>query len=320
MILQASSCKPYFDRDGGERRVNSEQFYQWCTQSFSPTVPSSNYLRKPLIMGILNVTPDSFSDGGRFLAVNAAYQQAQCLIEQGADIIDIGGESTKPGADDVSCSEELERVIPVIERIRAVSDVCISIDTCKAAVMKAAVAAGASFINDIKALRAEGALQVAAELKVPVCLMHMQGVPKSMQENPYYANDVVDDINQFFQQRIEACLDVGMSRKNLMVDPGFGFGKSVQHNLCIVKRLVEFQQHGLPVLLGVSRKSTIGAILQKPVLDRLVGGIALEVVAALQGVSIIRTHDVGSTNQALQMVDAIVDGAHFERGWIKFQD
>ncbi len=310
MILQVSSCKLYFDRDGGERRVNSEQFYQWCNQSFSPTVPSSNYLRKPLIMGILNVTPDSFSDGGRFLGVNAAYQQAQCLIEQGADIIDIGGESTKPGADDVSCLEELERVIPVIERIRAVSDVCISIDTCKAAVMKAAIAAGASFINDIKALTAEGALQVAAELEVPVCLMHMQGVPKSMQENPYYANDVVDHINQFFQQRIKACLDVGMSRENLMVDPGFGFGKSVQHNLDIVKRLVEFKQHGLPVLLGVSRKSTIGAILQKPALERLVGGIALEVVAALQGVSIIRTHDADATNQALQMVDALVDGHH----------
>lgn len=259
-------------------------------------------------MGVLNVTPDSFSDGGHFLAINAAYQQAQRLIEQGADVIDIGGESTKPGADEVSCTEELERVIPVIERIRSVSDVCISIDTCKAAVMQEAIAAGASFINDIKALTAEGALPVAAELKVPVCLMHMQGVPKSMQEKPHYAHDVVDEINQFFQQRIEACIDAGISRENLIVDPGFGFGKSVQHNLCIVKRLIEFQQHGLPVLLGVSRKSTIGAILQKPARDRLVGGIALEVVAVLQGVSIIRTHDPGATNQALQMVDAIVNG------------
>lgn len=285
--------------------MNSEQFYQWCSQSFSPAVQSSTYLRKPLIMGILNVTPDSFSDGGHFLEVGAAYQHAQHMIAQGVDIIDIGGESTKPGADEISCAEELARVIPIIERIRAVSDICISVDTCKAEVMQAAISAGASLINDVRALTGDGALAVAAGLNVPVCLMHMQGVPKSMQDRPYYA-DVVDEINMFFQQRIEACLAAGFSRERLIIDPGFGFGKSVQHNLCIVKRLGEFQQHGLPLLLGVSRKSTIGAVLQKTVSERLAGGIATEVFASLQGASIIRTHDVGETNQALQMVYAIV--------------
>lgn len=286
--------------------MNSEQFYQWCSQSFRPAVQSSTYLRKPLIMGILNVTPDSFSDGGHFLESSAAYQHAQLMIEQGVDIIDIGGESTKPGADEVSCVEELSRVIPVIERIRLGSDICISVDTSKAEVMQAAIATGATLINDIKALTADGALAVAANLNVPVCLMHMQGVPKSMQDNPHYTNNIIDEINAFFQQRIEACLAVGISRDRLILDPGFGFGKSVQHNLCIVKRFGEFQQQGLPLLLGVSRKSTIGAVLQKTVSERLVGGIATEVFAALQGASIIRTHDVGATKQALQMLDAIV--------------
>lgn len=286
--------------------MNSEQFYQWCSQSFSPAVQSSAYLRKPLIMGILNVTPDSFSDGGHFLESNTAYQHAQHMIAQGVDIIDIGGESTKPGADEISCAEELSRIIPVIERIRSVSDICISVDTSKAEVMQAAVAKGAALINDVKALRGDGALAVVANLSVPVCLMHMQGVPKSMQDNPHYTNNIIDEINVFFQQRIEACLAAGVSRDRLILDPGFGFGKSVQHNLCIVKRFSEFQQQGLPLLLGVSRKSTIGAVLQKTVSERLVGGITAEVFAALQGASIIRTHDVGATNQALQMLDAIV--------------
>lgn len=283
--------------------MNSEQFNQWCL-SFNSMAPSSNYPHKPLIMGILNATPDSFSDGGCFLEPDAACDHALQMVERGADIIDIGGESTKPGAEDVSATEEIERIIPIIGRIRAVSDICISIDTSKADVMKAAVAAGASFINDVKALTAQGALDIAARLNVPVCLMHMQGVPKSMQEQPHYI-DVVDEINLFFQQRIEVCLAAGISRDYLIIDPGFGFGKSVQHNLCIVKRLEEFKQHSLPVLLGVSRKSTIGALLKQPVSGRLIGSIALETVAALQGVSIIRTHSVEETNQALQIVHAI---------------
>lgn len=271
-----------------------------------PAAHSSTYLRKPLVMGILNVTPDSFSDGARYLEPKQAFLHAQRMLEQGADIIDIGGESTKPGAEEVSFEEELKRVIPVIERLRAISDICISIDTCKAEVMQAAINAGASFINDITALTRDGSLDVAARLNVPVCLMHMQGTPKSMQNNPHYANDIIDEINLFFQQRIEVCLSAGLLRERLILDPGFGFGKTVQHNLSMVKRLTEFQQHGLPIMLGVSRKSTIGAVLQKSEVERLSGGLAATVFAALQGVSIIRTHDVDETNQALQMVHAIV--------------
>ncbi len=240
-------------------------------------------------MGVLNITPNSFSDGGSFLEAGHAYQRAQEMIAQGADIIDIGGESTKPGAEPVSCADELARVIPVIERLRATSDVCISIDTYKAGVMEAAVTAGATMINDIKALTGVEALSVAARLRVPVCLMHMQGVPQSMQDNPHYTSDIVDEINGFFLQRIDACLHAGISREHLILDPGFGFGKSLSHNLCVVKRLGELQQHRLPLLLGVSRKSTIGAVLQKAVLARLSGGLALAIFAALQGVSIIRT-------------------------------
>ena len=258
-------------------------------------------------MGILNVTPNSFSDGGYHLDVNHAYHRAQEMIEHGADIIDIGGESSKPGAETVSHAEELARVIPVIECIRGASDICISIDTCKAEVMQAAVTAGASIINDIKALTDVASLAVASRLKVPVCLMHMQGNPQMMQENPTYSSDVIDEINLFFQQRIVACLNAGISRENLILDPGFGYGKTVHHNLCIVNRFGEFRQHHLPLLLGVSRKSTIGAVLRKAVNERLSGGIATAVFAALQGVSIIRTHDVNETNQALQMLHAIVE-------------
>ena len=287
--------------------MNIEQFYLWCDQAFMPATRTSAYLRKPLIMGILNVTPDSFSDGGQFLDVNLATQHARQMIEQGADIIDIGGESTKPGSEDISCEDELARVIPVIKRIREMTDICISIDTYKAEVMRAAIAAGANMINDIKALTGEGSLAAAVDLNVPVCLMHMQGTPKYMQDKPHYVNDVIQEINFFLYQRIEACLGAGLPRKHLILDPGFGYGKSVQHNLSIVKRLNEFQQHGLPLLLGVSRKSTIGAVLQKTVFERLYGGIAATVIAAMQGASIIRTHDVDETNQALQMVHAIVD-------------
>jgi dihydropteroate synthase len=286
--------------------VNSEQFGRWCRQSLEPIVQSSIYLRKPLVMGVLNITPNSFSDGGHFLETNHAYQRAQEMIAQGADIVDIGGESSQPGAEPISIVEELARVIPVIERIRATSDVCISIDTHKVEVMEAAVAAGATLINDIRALTDIGALTMVARLKVPVCLMHMLGVPKSMQDSPLYIGDVVEEINHFFLQRIDACLQAGIARDHLILDPGFGFGKSVADNLHIVKNLGEFQQHHLPLLLGVSRKSTIGAVLQKTVLARLTGGTAIAVFAALQGVSIIRTHDVDETNQALQMIHAIV--------------
>jgi len=271
-------------------------------------VPRSNmqgYRCKPLIMGILNVTPDSFSDGGRYMEPSEALRQAEGMISHGADIIDIGGESSRPGAVSVSMDEELSRVIPVIERIRQNSDICISIDTCKADVMHAAVEAGASFINDITALRGEGALAMAVSLDVPVCLMHMLGSPLFMQDNPGYVNNVVDEINQFFHQRIETCIKAGMARERLIIDPGFGFGKSTQDNLMIIRRLADVQRHNLPILLGVSRKSTIGVVLQNPVSQRLIGGIAIAIFAALQGVALIRTHDVDETNQALRMLDSV---------------
>lgn len=278
--------------------MNGEQFTAWC-RAYPPY--------KPLIMGVLNITPDSFSDAGDYLNLDAACRRVDAMIEQGVDIIDIGGESSRPGAIAVSCEEELARVIPVIERIRSVSDVCISIDTCKAAVMEAAVIAGASFINDIYALQGEGALSAVARMTVPVCLMHMQGTPVTMQNNPCYAQDIVGEINQFFHQRMDACEKAGIQRERLILDPGFGFGKSVQHNLLILKRLDEFQLHARPILLGVSRKSTLGTVLNRKVLDRMPGGLAAAVYAALRGVAIIRTHDVDETAQALQMIDAIVN-------------
>jgi len=257
-------------------------------------------------MGVLNVTPDSFSDGGKFLDPTHACKQAILMVEQGADIIDIGGESSKPGALPVSSSEELARVIPVIEQIRAISDVCISVDTCKAQVMEEAVIAGASLINDISAFSDPAALAIAAHRSVPICLMHMKGLPQTMQEDPQYVDDVVLEINDFFQQRIQTCVDAGIARERIIIDPGFGFGKTIQHNMLLIKRFAEFQQHNQPLLLGVSRKSTLGAILEKPVNERLIGGIVISVLATLQGVALIRTHDVDETQQALKMIQAIV--------------
>lgn len=286
--------------------MNKEQFHLWRQKAVVQTVQSITYCGKPLIMGVLNVTPDSFSDGGYFLETEKACARAREMIEQGVDIIDVGGESTKPGAKPISSEEELQRVLPIIKHIRNISDICISIDTYKAEVMEAAAGAGVSLINDICALKSAESMAAAAKLNLPVCLMHMRGMPESMQNNPMYDNDVVDEIDSFFTQRIAACLAAGISREQLILDPGFGFGKSVSHNLSIVKKLSEFQHHQLPLLLGASRKSTIGAVLQKPVDGRLIGSLATAIFAALQGVSIIRTHDVDETNQALQMVDAIV--------------
>ena len=282
--------------------MNSTQFAAWL----QTTMPfTSTYQRKPLIMGVLNVTPDSFSDGGRFLDPNHAFQHAQTMLEQGVDMIDVGGESSRPGAQAIHCDEELRRVIPVIERIRAISDIVISIDTQKADVMKAAVAAGASMINDIHALQGPDALSSAARLDVPVVLMHMQGTPQSMQVNPTYTHNIVEEINDFFESRVSACLSAGIKHSHIILDPGIGFGKSVQHNLHLLNQLAAFQRHKLPLLLGVSRKSTIGTITHKPVLERVSAGIATAVFAALQGVNIIRTHDVSETKQALDMIDAI---------------
>lgn len=285
--------------------MNTEQFKQWCEFHSQPALTANQ--PKPLIMGVLNITPDSFSDGGNYLVLERAIEQAHRMIAEGADLIDIGGESSKPGALPVSYAEELARVIPVIKRLRAESDICISIDTSKARLMHDAVYAGASIINDITALSSDGALTIAAELDVPICLMHMQGEPRTMQNYPQYTQDVVDEINMFFQQRIDACVAAGIKRKHLILDPGFGFGKTLNHNLSIVKQLAKFKQHKRPVMLGVSRKSTLGTILHSPVDKRLAAGLSMAVFAALQGVSMIRTHDVAETNQALLMVQAITE-------------
>lgn len=217
--------------------------------------------KHPLIMGILNVTPDSFSDGGRFDSLDKAYHQAEQLIIAGADIIDIGGESSRPGAISISIDAELRRIIPVIEKIRKNYDVCISVDSCKPAVFSEAIQSGADIINDIFALRKTAALEVAAKLDVPVCLMHMQNTPQNMQQQPFYNNGVLSDIKDFFTSRLEACLNAGINAKNIILDPGFGFGKTAQHNLTILKNIKDFQIFNMPLLLGVSRKSTISKIV-----------------------------------------------------------
>jgi len=261
-------------------------------------------LTQPRVMGVLNVTPDSFSDGGQFIDPEQALSQARSMVAAGATIIDIGGESTRPGAMAVTAAEERDRVIPIIERIYSELDTIISIDTSKAVVMADAVAAGAGMINDVNALQSEAALITAAGLKVPVCIMHMQGVPRTMQHTPHYQN-VVKDVVEFLRGRIEACTDVGIARDQIIIDPGFGFGKSVVHNIELMKGLGDFVGMNYPVLLGVSRKSTIGAILDRPVTERLPGSLALASLAISAGVNIIRAHDVKATLDAINIVHAI---------------
>ena len=259
-------------------------------------------------MGILNVTPDSFSDGGVFLAPESALARARRMLDEGAAIIDVGGESTRPGARAVSAREELDRVITVIEAIARALPVPVSVDTSKPEVMRAAVAAGAGLINDVTALRAPGALETVAALKVPVCLMHMQGEPRTMQENPHYA-DVVHDVRAFLEARIAACVAAGIPRERILVDPGFGFGKTLEHNLELLRRLGEFAGLGAPVLAGLSRKSMIGKALGLPVEQRLHASVALALLAVQNGARIVRVHDVGPTVEALRMYAAVYPGA-----------
>lgn len=286
--------------------MNSQDFLAWC-ETYT-TRPYANH--RPLVMGILNITPDSFSDGGRYLSIEKAIAHAEKLLAAGADLIDIGGESTRPGSVAVGLDEELERVIPVIEGIRQQSDVCLSIDTSKAEVMKQAVSVGVGLINDIKALTGSNSLAVASSLQVPVCLMHMQGIPINMQQAPYYQYDVVAEINDFLQQQITRCLAAGIKREHLIIDPGFGFGKTVSHNLMIIKQLQRFKLHKLPLLLGVSRKNTLGVLLNKPVDNRLIGGVALAALMTVNGVDIIRTHDVDETKQAVLIAQAVMNADH----------
>jgi len=261
-------------------------------------------LSRTAVMGILNVTPDSFSDGGAWLETSAAVARGENLAAEGADVIDVGGESTRPGAEAVSAQLEIERVVPVIERLARLIDVPISIDTSKPEVMRAAVAAGATLINDVQALRAPGAAALAAELAVPVCLMHMKGAPRTMQRNPVYT-DVVGEVRAFLSERLDAAQAAGIPREQIVLDPGFGFGKTVAHNLALLRGLEAIKTLGCPVLVGLSRKSMIGALLDLPVTERLHASVALALIAAHNGAAIVRVHDVRATREALRTWEAV---------------
>ncbi|MCK5386036.1 MAG: dihydropteroate synthase [Gammaproteobacteria bacterium] len=262
-------------------------------------------LNQPCIMGILNLTPDSFSDGGLFINKEKALNHANQMINDGAQIIDIGGESTRPGASEVSVDEECQRVIPLIKAIREISDIPVSIDTSKTEVMQQAVTAGASMINDVNALRAEGAVELAAKLNVPVCIMHMQGQPRTMQHTPEYKN-VVQEVKTFLKNRMDVCLKSGVKQSNIIIDPGFGFGKNLEHNLTLFKHLAEFKKLDVPLLVGVSRKSMIGAVLNDaPANERLYGSVALATLAAWMDANILRVHDVKATTDALKLCMAV---------------
>jgi dihydropteroate synthase len=263
-------------------------------------------LDRPRLMGVVNVTPDSFSDGGRYSGVAAAVAHALALIEEGADIIDVGGESTRPGADPVPVDEELRRVIPVIEALAAQTTVPIAIDTSKPEVMTAAVAAGAGLINDVYALRREGALEAAADSGAALCLMHMQGEPRSMQQAPEY-NEVVEEVKRFLAERVMACQFAGIDKKRLVVDPGFGFGKTLEHNLALLRGLEQFASLGVPVLVGLSRKSMLGALTGREVDQRVHASVAAALIAAERGAAILRVHDVAASRDALAIWLAVRD-------------
>ncbi|MES2213070.1 MAG: dihydropteroate synthase [Pseudomonadota bacterium] len=259
------------------------------------------------IVGILNVTPDSFYDGGKYTPRTQALIHARQMISDGATVIDIGGESTRPGAPSVSAEEEMARVLPIIESLVRETDVTISIDTVKPTVMRAAIAAGARMVNDVNALSAEGAVSCVAETGVQVCLNHMQGTPGTMQVEPYYDN-VVQAVYDYLEARIQACVDAGISKQAILVDPGFGFGKTLAHNLSLLKHLSVFAQLSCPVYVGLSRKSMIGALLGgAPVQHRLIGSVSAAVIAAMHGAQYIRVHDVAATAQALAVVQGMIE-------------
>ncbi|MCZ2818113.1 dihydropteroate synthase [Modestobacter sp. VKM Ac-2984] len=262
---------------------------------------------RPLVCGVLNVTPDSFSDGGRFASFDRAVEHGHVLAAEGADLIDVGGESTRPGARPPTLLEELDRVVPVVEALARQVPVPLSVDTSRPEVMRAAVAVGASMVNDVRALRSPGALAAAAELGVPVCLMHMQRSPEAMQEDPRY-RDVVVEVRTFLAERVRACLDAGIRQEHLVVDPGFGFGKTLAHNLALLASLDAVTGLGVPVMVGLSRKSMIGQLTGRAVGDRLPGSLAAAVVAVQRGATLLRVHDVAATRDVLAVLDA-VDGA-----------
>lgn len=260
-------------------------------------------LTHPQVMGILNVTPDSFSDGGHHNNLDKALQHAQLMLSAGATLIDIGGESTRPGAAEVSEQEELDRVVPVVEALAKRFDVWLSVDTSKAAVITESAGVGAHLINDIRSLQESGALDAAAKTGLPVCLMHMQGQPQSMQQSPHY-DDLMADVNQFFEHHIERCVAAGIAKSKLLLDPGFGFGKNLAHNYQLLAHLAELNHFGLPLLVGMSRKSMVGQLLNVPPQQRVIGSVACAVIAAMQGAQIVRVHDVKETVEAMRIVEA----------------
>jgi dihydropteroate synthase len=261
-------------------------------------------LTHPVVMGVVNVTPDSFSDGGEFLDTDAAVSHALRMADQGAAFIDVGGESTRPGAAPVGVDEELRRVIPVIERLRGATAAVISVDTSRPEVIRTAAAAGAGLINDVRALRAPGALEAARLSGCAVCLMHMQGEPRTMQDSPVYG-DVVKEVGAFLAERAEACRAAGLPGDRLLVDPGFGFGKTLAHNLTLLRRLCELTAEGPPVMVGLSRKSMVGKLTGRPAGERLLGSVVLAAIAALAGARVVRAHDVAATVEALKLVAAV---------------
>lgn len=261
---------------------------------------------RPIVMGVLNVTPDSFSDGGRYAARDAALRHAEALLDDGAAILDVGGESTRPGAADVAESEELDRVLPVIEALTDVTDMPVSIDTSKPAVMRHAVSAGAAMINDVRALGAEGALAMAASLDVPVCLMHMRGQPRTMQEAPEY-EDVTAQVGAFLAERRDACIAAGVPQSRILLDPGFGFGKQHRHNVELLANLRQLTALGQPLLVGLSRKATLGALTGRDVDDRVAASIAAAVIAVMHGALVVRAHDVRETVDALTVLRTVME-------------
>ncbi|WP_421190122.1 dihydropteroate synthase [Aeromonas enteropelogenes] len=267
-------------------------------------------LDRPHVMGILNVTPDSFSDGGNFTQLQRAMTHARQMVADGATLIDIGGESTRPGAPDVSEQEELDRVIPIVERLVRECNVMISLDTSKAAVMREGCKAGAHLINDVRALQEPGALLVAAEADVPVCLMHMQGQPRTMQVEPHY-DDLLEEVKAFFDERIAVCEAAGIGREKLLLDPGYGFGKTLAHNYQLLAEQRGLLEYGLPLLVGMSRKSMIGNLLARPVDERLAGSLACALIGMQQGARIIRVHDVRETMDALRVGWQAMTGQDF---------
>ena len=293
--------------------IGSSPFLQYSTNNTKPMIFNCGTfqldLTSPCVMGIVNVTPDSFSDGGQFAATNLAIEHALKLVEEGAAILDIGGESTRPNATLVSLQEELDRVISVIEALVSQVNIPISIDTYKPQVMQAAITAGASIVNDVRALQEEGALQVVAKSNAGVCLMHMQGIPANMQDNPQY-DHVVNNVITFLQARLQACIDVGIAKNRILLDPGFGFGKTRAHNITLIQQLESFAALGQPLLVGLSRKSVLGQIskaqmTRNDVDARLYASIAASVIAAMKGAKILRVHDVKATVEALKVVSAI---------------